>query len=229
MASLPQSVARGLAARYKDWVDPVYGWDREIVGYDLNDVPPRDDLATASAMVKRCLMPATEREIKAELTRLKASTKSRAEDEDEMALGFQVYLEECSLYPDDILRGALRGLGRRVKFYPSLSEVLEELQRTARRRLGLHSCVSAALDEFSRGKQQTEAAWQYLRERIGADAFYRWFNDVELKSVTDGIVTLVAKSGFSVSFIKQNFTVDLWAAWQRADPTIKHVDISAKR
>lgn len=223
-ASLPRSVEQALVARNHDWIDPVYGWDREFLGYTLNAQAPTEDVATAVAMVARCLQPGTEQQMRAELARLRLSTKWRPEHADDLVLGTLIYLEECAQYPIDIVRAALRAIGGRELFWPGKSELRNELQRKSRRRRALND----ALATVAQGNHQTEATWQrYLRARIGVHTFDRWFKDVEVRSVTDGTVTLAARSRFVASYIKTNFMIDLCAAW--SDATIERADVVVKQ
>jgi hypothetical protein len=225
LASLPPSVAQALVARTREHSDGIYGFDWELVGYDLSGQPPHDDVTTAIAMVARCLRPSTERQIQLELGRLRVSTKSRPEDPDDLVLCLQVYLEECAQHPIDIVRTALRALPRRERFWPALIELREELQKTSRRRRALHDALATA----AQSNHGTEATWRrYLRARTGADSFDRWFKDVEVRSVTDGTVTLEARSRFIAGYIKTNFMIDLCEAWHRSDATIDRVAVVAK-
>lgn len=137
MASLPRSVASALRREIRDFIDPVYGADFEVTGYRLSGRPPTDDVDVAREMVEFSLASAPENAIKSELARLRVSTKARAEADDDLAMGFQVYAEECSRYPVDVVSESLRALARIDKFYPSLSELREMLQRKAKVRQSL--------------------------------------------------------------------------------------------
>lgn len=144
LASLPRSVASALRQLKRTWSDPEYGYDFEITGYELTGPVPAGDLAIACEMVAHCLSRVPEATLKAELARLRVSTKSRAEVDDDLAMGFQVYAEECAKYPADVVRDALRSLGRMEKFYPALSEVRDQLQRRGRARKALLAALKAA-------------------------------------------------------------------------------------
>lgn len=144
VASLPPSLRCALRERTETLIDPNYGYDYAIVGYALGKHMPGDDLAVGREMVAASLAPAAASVIKAELARLRASTKSRAEDDIDVAMGFQVRAEECAKYPADVVRDALRRLGRSETFYPSLSALLEALQRSARRRVSLRDALARA-------------------------------------------------------------------------------------
>jgi hypothetical protein len=140
VALLPPSLASTCRTIERTWNDPVYGFDFEVTGYsfgsgilDASD----DDLRTARNMVALYMEPPSEAVIKQELARLRASTKSRESDNDDVAMGFQVLAEECSEYPADVVVWALRGWAKRERFYPSLAEVRDLLQRGARRRESL--------------------------------------------------------------------------------------------
>lgn len=141
--SLPPSVASGLTANHRDFIDPVYGFDSEFVGYSL----PREGVVSAELMQARQLVgqhlrPAAGSLIKQELARLRVSTKARPQSADDMVMGFQVLAEECSEYPADVVVWALRGWAGSEVFYPSLAEIRDRLQRGARRRKALMTALS---------------------------------------------------------------------------------------
>lgn len=136
LASLPPSVASTLRPTYREYIDPKYGYSEEFTGYHVpaNVLVPRQDINTAKALVEQHLRPAPSPLIKQELARLRVSTKSRAESDDDLAMGFQVLAEECSEYPADVVVWALRSWARMETFYPSLAEIRERLQRGVQRR-----------------------------------------------------------------------------------------------
>jgi hypothetical protein len=140
VASLPRSLASTCSEIENEWIDPVYGWDYEVVGYTFGrgvlDAPD-GDVRAARNMVALYMAPPSEAVIKHELARLRASTKSRAEEEGDIAMGFQVLAEECFEYPADVVVWALRGWAKRERFYPSLAEIRDLLQRGSRRRESL--------------------------------------------------------------------------------------------
>lgn len=140
--SLPLSVGSGLRATYRDFIDPVYGFDTEFTGFALamEGVLPAE-LMQARQMVGLHLKPAAGGLIKQELARLRVSTKSRSESADDLVMGFQVMAEECSEYPADVVVWALRGWARSEVFYPALSEIRDRLQRGARRRKALMAAL----------------------------------------------------------------------------------------
>lgn len=134
VASLPPSVGSALRQETRSWNDPIYGYDFEISGYSLRRQPPAEDLVTACEMVSWCCRAVEPNVVKMLLAELRVSTKSRAETEDDAALGYQVYADELARYPHDIACAAVRKLARTERFYPSLSELREQLTRESRRR-----------------------------------------------------------------------------------------------
>lgn len=143
-ASLPPSIKSILAPIFQDRIDPVYGFDTEIVGYARRPAQgcPERELQAARQLVGRYLAPAAESRIKMELARLRVSTKARAESDGDLAMMFQVFAEECAEYPADVVVWALRGWARTEIFYPSLAELRERLQRGARRRRSLMAVIN---------------------------------------------------------------------------------------
>lgn len=139
--SLPPSIGSALRAIHRDIIDPVYGLDTEFVGYELSRTVVPAELMQARQMVGLHLKPAAGGLIKQELARLRVSTKSRTESADDLVMGFQVFAEECSEYPADVVVWALRGWARSEVFYPSLAEIRDRLQRGARRRKAMMAAL----------------------------------------------------------------------------------------
>lgn len=140
--SLEPPLASACQPVYREWIDPQYGYDSEIVAYRF-DYAQADRIARDAARdyIRRMLAPADERTIMRELVRLRVSTKTRAEAEGDMALGMQVYAEECATYPADVVVWALRQWARTETFYPSLAELRDLLQRGSRRRESLYNAL----------------------------------------------------------------------------------------
>jgi hypothetical protein len=136
LASLPPSVASSLVSKSRDFVDPVYGFDTEFVGWDLADVE-QTDRSRAADLVWWTLAPADARMILGEIARLRAMTKARAESNTDLEMLAHVYAEELANYPPDVIRAACRGWARREKWWPSWAELKDCLDRAVRRRQAL--------------------------------------------------------------------------------------------
>jgi len=141
VASLPRSVASALRRQTRSWTDPVYGHDFEVTGYTLDGPIPSDDLTTARTMIERCFRPAQEREIKMLLAELRVATKARAEHDDDLVLGFQLYADELAKHPADVATAAVKKIARREKFYPALAELREQLLRESKTRRHLRDAL----------------------------------------------------------------------------------------
>ncbi len=116
----------------------MYGYDFEVLAYRFDEPNASDqEINAAVVIVERFMRPAPEGTIKQELARLRVSTKARADDEGNTAMGFQVFAEECAGYPEDVVIWALRSWARIETFYPSLAEIRDRLQRGVRRRQSL--------------------------------------------------------------------------------------------
>jgi hypothetical protein len=144
LASLPPSVGSALKATISEFVDPVYGYECEFVGYTLAGSIPSRDRQSALGIVGAALVPAAPAFVRQELARLRAATKARPDPSDDLAMRFQVLAEVCQDYPPDVVRHALRGWAKREVFFPALAEIRDELQRTSRRRRALLECLSRA-------------------------------------------------------------------------------------
>ena len=118
----------------REWVDPKYGLDFEVVRYEFADSLSSEARHAIAERLAEAFEPADERTILAELTRLKLSTKARAETEDNQVLALTILAEECAEWPADVVRAALRRYARRETWFPSLAEIRDELQRVGRRR-----------------------------------------------------------------------------------------------
>jgi len=125
----------------RTFIDPVYGFDYEFTGYTLGAIVPSHDRLTARNSVATALAGASADFVRQELARLRASTKARPEDGDDLAMRFQVLADECREYPPDVVRHALRGWAQREVFFPALAEIRDELQRLTRRRRALLVCL----------------------------------------------------------------------------------------
>jgi len=142
---LPPSVASGLQATTREFVDPVYGFDSEFVGYSLAAVAMnRSEVDDARSIVEAALAPADPSFVRIELARLRASTKARTESTADLAMILQVLAEECATYPADVVQHALRQWARREVWFPSLAELRDELQRRSKRRRALRECLGYA-------------------------------------------------------------------------------------
>ena len=135
LRSLPPSIASSLSPVERTFIDPVYGYDFELEGYKLQAQPiAEDDLKAAHSLLQRCLSAPSPQVIKTALAKLRAATRSRAEDEGDLAMTMQVLGDECAEYPPDVVRAACLRWMRREKWFPSLSELRDEMQRLVRRR-----------------------------------------------------------------------------------------------
>ena len=128
--------------RTRDFIDPVYGFDTEFLGYSLAAAVMHRDLTTARNSVEVACTPAKASFVRMELARLRASTKSRVQPGDDLAMILQVLAEECQDYPSDVVQHALRGWAKREMWFPSLAELRAELQRHGKRRLALLECLN---------------------------------------------------------------------------------------
>ena len=130
LASLPPSVAHSLTPTMRTWDDPVHGFDYQITGYSLAEpLPSPADIDTARQMVEAAMQPAPAKSVAAELARLAAVTKSRADPEDDQTLRFAAFREELAEFPRDVITTALRKIARRETFFPSLAEIRDQCQR----------------------------------------------------------------------------------------------------
>jgi chromosomal replication initiation ATPase DnaA len=67
-----------------------------------------------------------------------------------------------------------------------------------------------------------------LLARLAPDLFHSWFRYVEVKEVTADTLTLSAPTTFIRDRIKENFTDDVLASWQKAQPATKRVEVVSR-
>jgi hypothetical protein len=88
-------------------------------------------------------------------------------------------------------------------------------------------CVPTLIDN-SLISHRLGAEGHLLLARLGCDVFHSWFRDVEVAAVADDTLTLSAPTTFFRDWIKNNFTNDVLACWQKAQPTIKRVEVVSR-
>jgi pimeloyl-ACP methyl ester carboxylesterase len=151
LASLPPSVARSLTPVLREWNDPDAGFDFEIIGYAWREPRPgAPDLDAARAVAATAMVRAPAKIVMAELLRLAAVTKSRAESEEDQAFRFAAFRDELAEFPEDVVRTALRKIGRREKFFPSLADLRDQCQREFRHRKLLVSALEGEVTNHGR-------------------------------------------------------------------------------
>lgn len=117
----------------------------DVVGYEI--AVPLDDAAqeAVAALLVPHLAPAPASLIDRELARLRASCIAARIEDDDLAMRFDVLMDECEGWPADVVRSALRGWAAREKYFPTLAEVRDALQRHGRARRSLGANLERAL------------------------------------------------------------------------------------
>lgn len=138
-ALLPRCVRSSLAEIWVDG-DDGYGWDGYVMGYELTGPLAGEDRENAIAIAEAALWPATEAEIVNELGRLRALTVSRDIGSD-LSLVFAAYTAELRKYPAETIRDVLRSWPRTQRFWPSMAELIERLDRLVKPRRALHEAL----------------------------------------------------------------------------------------
>lgn len=144
LASLPPLISRSLIASVSEVIDPKYGFDVCFAGYALRPGLPSELIAEALQLAALACAPAGPQQVIAELTRLRLLVKVRAEDEGNIAAMISILSEELEPYPPDVVRDVLRGWGRREKWWPSLAELRDLLDRAAKPRNSLAKALAGA-------------------------------------------------------------------------------------
>jgi hypothetical protein len=158
--SAAQIVATGLA--FREWRNPAqllppcmrscldaracdgdvgHGWDGYVVSYEWIAEPPAVERAIALELLAEALRPASEEMVIGELGRLRAATVSRDVGQD-LNVVFAVYADELLRYPPDAVREVLREWPRSGgKWWPSMHELIERLDRVVRPRRALAAAL----------------------------------------------------------------------------------------
>jgi len=136
-AGLPPSLERCLFEKRRTWFDD-YGYQSDFDGYVFTGEAPAGDIAHALSLVQAAMQPVPAAALRQHLNYLRAATGGRmAGDQTDSALVAAVLAEELRTWPHDVVRAAIYGWARREKWFPSLSELREELHRHGRRRAAL--------------------------------------------------------------------------------------------
>lgn len=127
-ALLPQPVTSCLASTWEG-NNTGYGWDDYVSAYELTASVPAADLALAIEIAEAALQPAPPQKVLAELTRLRALTVSRDQSTTDLELIAAAYTDELKKYPLDAVVEVLRDWPRSHRFWPSMAELVEPLDR----------------------------------------------------------------------------------------------------
>jgi hypothetical protein len=139
-ALLQPSVQSVLAAKWAEG-DTRHGWDGYAARYELVGELPAADLEIARQIGEEMLRPTREDIVLAELRRLRAVTASREIGQDTLALTFAAYADELLQYPADAVRTVLREWPRSNRFWPSMAELIERLERLVTPRRALREAL----------------------------------------------------------------------------------------
>lgn len=124
------------------WADYTseHGWTGIVTEYRVlrYNMPETIDLARKYwAAYRETCAPLNVDGTVAELTKLRVKVAKRAEDELDWQLSLDALLDELEPYPADILVSELRAWPRHSKWWPTLKELKEVLDRRVQRRLGM--------------------------------------------------------------------------------------------
>jgi hypothetical protein len=133
-------VQSSLATKWADGDGDGYGWDGYVLDYELSAPISDDDRDASLRIAEEALRPASEQVIVAELGRLRALTVSRDIGQD-LTLVFAAYTSELLKYPPDAIRRVLRAWPKTQRFWPSMSELVQGLDRLVRPRHALRNAL----------------------------------------------------------------------------------------
>lgn len=145
VALFPMSVKTALEERWRDNIGMDGQFDTEFAGYALQGPVPKQDLETAWRQMREINTPADLQSIIAELVRLRALTKARAETEQDAQILLTALAEEMAPYPIDIIRDACRKWARMEKFFPAWSELKDMMDFRFNRRKRLEQALAEVM------------------------------------------------------------------------------------
>lgn len=136
-----------------DGPDDGHGWDAKVMRYELIEIRSAAEVAQALAVAEAILAPASECLALAELARVRVMTASRDIGLD-LQMALAAFVDELMRYPADAVTEVLREWPRTQRFWPTMAELTERLERLVRPRRAL-------CDALRRGYQppQTSPDW----------------------------------------------------------------------
>ncbi len=118
-----------------------YGTEIDFKGFDFNGAPDAD-IAAARAILDEanalCPKPVAAKAVAV----LKARTKSRAEQGDDLKLLIAVFSDDLQRYPADVVIAACRAWGENEMWFPSWSELKGVCESKFQRRRALQEILS---------------------------------------------------------------------------------------
>ncbi|MGI9484983.1 MAG: hypothetical protein ACR2RF_03690 [Geminicoccaceae bacterium] len=133
----------------RDYVDPTYGWDGYVTGYNLPMVieASEGELREALVQVDQATQPLPDERIVLEINKLKVRCKMRAEQQEDMQMLIACLLDDLSEYPADVVVDVLKAWPRRSPWWPSWNELYEQLERKSAPRRAIRDVIKHALKE----------------------------------------------------------------------------------
>lgn len=141
---LPPLAARSLKAVEVEFTDPKYGFDFAVDRYDLTEPIDHETMLETLAIAESVNEGCPADIAAAELARMRALTKSRAEAAEDTEFMVAAFLDELCQYPADIVRDICRTWTRIEKFFPAWTDLREMADRRVRKRRKLLEAVRAA-------------------------------------------------------------------------------------
>ena len=89
------------------------------------------------ALAKRSLSPMEQSEATQLLARMKATTRSRSELDDDIVFQVNVYAEKCTKWPADVVRKVLTEWDETHDFWPTWAQLVEVMEPKVRKRRAL--------------------------------------------------------------------------------------------
>ena len=122
--------------------------DFDFKGFAFNRQVTLEELNRAKEEIESSLIPASDKELAKGLTILSVLTKSRNEGVGDLEVKIETYLEKLKEYPRDVALEVLERATKNYKFFPSWSELREDLEwRSGYANVALEIIDSAILRE----------------------------------------------------------------------------------
>lgn len=136
--------------------------DYELVAYQADKPMTQEQRSQITTLSRNLTRPADRQFVVKEVTRCLLSTKSRARDDNDMALLMSVFTEELVKYPPDLVSWSLRKWAQKETWWPSLAEILAPIKKE----MGWRNSLETAANTRSAEAHQDgdKASWSSMSE-----------------------------------------------------------------
>ena len=143
--TLLRALLKPLCKLEQIWSDPGPGLPRARVLVGERLTPIQENGRHALKIIEAFLVPCPGPVLAREISGLRMATKMRESDPADLTAQVRLYVADLAHYPADVVVASCRRLRRSVTFFPTLSEIIAEIEpMMVDRRAALASWTSAA-------------------------------------------------------------------------------------